>query len=100
MENRAFPVKCHPHYPLPHRDRNGRCSIICHISSRDHPTLWRRDSEDARGRAQRAVRSPADPTTTSSCPYPSRSPYCPRWPETPESIQIMLRIPARAQDSA
>jgi hypothetical protein len=49
------------------------------------------DSEGARGRAQRAVLSPADPTTTFSCRYPSRLPYCPRWPETSEIIQIMLR---------
>ena len=48
-------------------------------------------TRNARGRAHRAVRTPADPTTTSSCPYPSRLPYCPRWPETPEIIQIMLR---------
>ena len=48
-------------------------------------------SEGARGRAQRAVLSSADPTTTFSCPYPSGLPYYPRWPEMPEIIQIMLR---------
>jgi len=35
--------------------------------------------------------TPWDPAAAFPCPYPSPLPYCPRWQEMPEIIQIMPR---------